>query len=181
MSDSDLFENLKRGQRKAQEHFYNKFSGKVLAICRRYLADPYEAEDAMIQILLKALEHIADLKNESSMEAWIRRISVNHCLNQLKSTLTFKIIPISYLTDEDSDLPQIEFETDYLLQLISELPPGYRTVFNLFAIEGYSHREIAEMLGISENTSKSQLSRARVLLQKKLQSKSQKNISNEQN
>lgn len=178
-TDTDLTERLLKGNKKAQEEFYMRFAPKVLAICYRYLSDRDESEDAMIQSLLKALENISSFKAEGSLEGWVKRIAVNTCLRLLKNKAAFHVVSLHDIPDEQEDFVYDEPDTDYLLDLICHLPDGYRTVFNLYAIEGYSHAEISEMLGISIGTSKSQLSRARALLKRKIMSDTKKNSSNE--
>ena len=157
----------------------------MYAICYRYLKDSMEAEDVLVTSFTKIFEKIDQFKNEGSFEGWIRRIVVNEALTCLRRNRSM------YL---ETELDQVDYDPNYnnlsdhleaedLLQLVKELPSGYRIVFNLYAIDGYSHKEIAESLGISENTSKSQLSRARTYLQKQLKEQDwmpQKNISNDE-
>ena len=142
----------------------------MYGICYRYVRDAAEAEDILIIAFTRIFEKINQFKSEGSFEGWIRRIIVNEALTHLRRNRSM------YL---ETDLEQVDREPDYdklhdhleeedLLKMIQELPTGYRIVFNLYAIEGYSHKEIANQLGISENTSKSQLSRARTYLQKML-------------
>jgi RNA polymerase sigma factor (sigma-70 family) len=154
----------------AQKHLYALYSSKMYGICYRYVKDSMEAEDILVTAFTKVFDKIGQFKNEGSFEGWIRRIVVNEALTYLRRNRSM------YL---ETDLAQAQREPDYdaladhleaedLLRIIKELPTGYRIVFNLYAIDGYSHKEIAEQLGISENTSKSQLSRARTYLQKVL-------------
>lgn len=154
----------------AQKHLYAQYSSKMYGICYRYVKDSMEAEDILVTAFTKIFNKIGQFKSEGSFEGWIRRIVVNEALTYLRRNRSM------YL---ETDLDQAEREPDYaalgdhleaedLLRIIKELPSGYRIVFNLYAIDGYSHKEIAEQLGISENTSKSQLSRARTYLQKVL-------------
>ncbi|MFN4299665.1 MAG: RNA polymerase sigma factor [Thermaurantimonas sp.] len=177
--DAELIDQLVKGRAKAQEQFYNIFAPKVFALCQRYLSDKDEAEDTMIQSLLKALQNIHSYKAVGTLEGWVKRIAVNECLSKLRKKTTFHIFSLYELHKEDVDFYCEDSDVTYLLELIRELPEGYRTVFNLYVIEGYSHSEISEMLGISIGTSKSQLSRARAILKEKLMKTHLKNSSNE--
>lgn len=161
---------LQKGDPKAQRYFYDKYAARMLAVCVRYLTDQMEAEDVMIEGFMKVFERIDQFKGEGSFEGWVRRLITNEALMRLRSRRHIEV---------DIEAPEAQYqtnfdwadnslETDDLLLLIGKLPTGYRTIFNLYAIEGYSHAEIAEKLGISESTSKSQLHRARGLLQQML-------------
>lgn len=165
-----LVEALRRGDPKAQRLAYDRYSPRMMALCRRYLADDFEAEEAMIEGFMRVFAHIGQFRDEGSFEGWIRRIMVNESLMALRRK---KQEGFRYDYEEvTNETPPIAADTSLeaaeLMALIDRLPTGYRTVFNLYAIEGYPHEEIAGLLGISENTSKSQLHRARVLLQKML-------------
>jgi RNA polymerase sigma-70 factor (ECF subfamily) len=129
-----------------------------------------EAEDVLVVAFTKVFERIDQFKAEGSFEGWLRRIVVNESLTYLRRNKNMYLETEIEKVDKNTDFSQLEnhLEADDLLRMVGELPTGYRMVFNLYAIDGYSHKEIAEQLAISENTSKSQLSRARALLQKKL-------------
>ena len=129
-----------------------------------------EAEDVMVAAFTKIFERVNQFKNEGSFEGWIRRIMVNESLTYLRKNKSMYVETDIEAAEREPDYTKLEnqLEADDLLKLIGELPAGYRIVFNLYAIDGYSHKEIADQLGISENTSKSQLSRARIFLQKRL-------------
>lgn len=138
------------------------------SVCRRYFKDDYEAEECMIEAFVKVFEKINQFKLEGSFEGWIRRIVVNECLMALRSKKQMGN-QMSYddiLYEPNPQLPEAALEVQDLLKLVEQLPVGYRTVFNLYAIDGYTHEEIANHLGITESTSKSQLHRARALLQR---------------
>ena len=140
----------------------------MLGLCCRYVNDEMIAEDVMIEGFLRVFGKIDQFNEEGSFEGWIRRIMVNEALGHLRKQ---KRIPEDAMSDEVANIPDYaladqNLNEQELLELIGELPAGYRTVFNLYAIEGYSHSEIAELMGINESTSKSQLHRARALLQK---------------
>lgn len=166
-SEESLVRACQQGDPKAQRRVYERYSARMLSLCGRYLPDEFEAEEAMIEGFMKVFDRISQFKLEGSFEGWIRRIMVNESLMYLRSKkaagwqaayddVEYEVEPVAAATD---------LEADELHRLVQQLPTGYRTVFNLYAIEGYNHAEIAESLGISESTSKSQLHRARGLLQ----------------
>src|SRR5690606_10559366 len=139
-------------------------------ICYRYLKDPMEAEDVLVTAFTKIFEKIDQFKHEGSFEGWIRRIVVNEALTTLRKRRNMHLETELDHVDRDPNYNYLSdhLEAEDLMRIVQELPTGYRIVFNMYAIDGYSHKEIAESLGISENTSKSQLSRARIYLQKML-------------
>ncbi|CAN5317122.1 RNA polymerase sigma factor [Spirosoma endophyticum] len=168
-----LVEGCRRQDRIVQRQLYERFAGKLFVLCKRYIKDPDEAEDVLQDAFVKIYRHIDSFRFECPLEAWLKRIVINTALKQLRKEKPWEqtvdvqdMAPV--LPQADESLPALNYQ--YLLQLIQELPPGCRTVFNLYAIEGYSHPEISELLDIAEGTSKSQYSRARMLLQQKLQS-----------
>jgi RNA polymerase sigma factor (sigma-70 family) len=157
-------------QRNGQRKLYDKYSRRMYAVCLRYVSTTFEAEDIMIGGLMKVFNNLARFEGKGSFEGWIRRIMVNEALMHLRKEKGLFAEPDTERAAREPDYDHLNqvLECDDLLELVQRLPNGYRTVFNLYAIEGYSHKEIGEALGISENTSKSQLSRARALLQSKL-------------
>ena len=165
-SETQLIKKCLKGDRKSQRALYDQFSSKMLGVCRRYVRSQYDAEEVLSNGFIKVFNNLSYYRSEGSFEGWIRKIMVREALNFLRSEKAF------FEETEDSSLEfmapveeQRDLEVQDLLQLIDELPTGYRTVFNLFAIEGYSHQEIAQELAISEGTSKSQLNKARKMLQ----------------
>ncbi|SDL53644.1 RNA polymerase sigma-70 factor, ECF subfamily [Catalinimonas alkaloidigena] len=168
--EKELVQDCQAGVRAAQRHLYEHYAPKMLVVCQRYLRDDYEAEDALVRGFTKVFQHLHQYEGNGSFEGWIRRIMVNEALMQLrKSRLMFVHTEVEALQYQpDYRTVDTSLEAEDLMNLVCQLPDGYRTVFNLYAIEGYSHKEIADQLGISESTSKSQLSRARVLLQEYL-------------
>ena len=169
-NEGQMVRALQKGDPKAQRYFYDKYAARMLAVCVRYLTDQMEAEDVMIEGFMKVFDRIEQFKGEGSFEGWVRRLITNEALMRLRSRRHIEVDleapEAQYQTN--FDWADTSLETDDLLLLIGKLPTGYRTIFNLYAIEGYSHAEIAEQLGISESTSKSQLHRARGLLQQML-------------
>ena len=168
--EQELINGCIRRERAAQKRLYDTFSSKMYALCCRYVKDTMEAEDVLVTAFTKILDKIDQYKSEGSFEGWIRRIVVNESLTYLRRNRNMYLELELEAADYEPDYRTIgdHLEAEDLLKMIGELPSGYRIVFNLYAIDGYSHKEIAEQLGISENTSKSQLSRARSYLQKLL-------------
>jgi RNA polymerase sigma factor (sigma-70 family) len=166
-SESQLITALKRNESRAQKVVYDRYSGKMMAVCVRYIANRSDAEEVLIDGFMRAFERIEQFREEGSFEGWLRRIMVTESLMFLRRNKAWRQeIPLDHLTTEpDYEWADTTLETNDLLRLIGQLPEGYRTIFNLYAVEGYSHQEIAQELGISEGTSKSQLSRARAWLQ----------------
>lgn len=163
----EILKGCIKGQRQSQNAFYKHFARKMYVVCLRYSKDATEAEDILQDGFVKVFSNISSFKNEGSLEGWVRRVIVNTALEKFR-----KKTPLMTSGDEYEKVTEIHYETiesnisaNELMDVIQKLPPGYRTVFNLYAIEGYSHKEIGDMLGISEGTSKSQLARARGLLQ----------------
>jgi RNA polymerase sigma factor (sigma-70 family) len=169
----------------AQRQLYDTFSSKMYSICYRYVKDSMEAEDILVTSFMKVFDKISQFKSEGSFEGWIRRIVVNESLTYLRRNRSMYLETELEQADREPDYNMLSdhLEAEDLLNMIKELPTGYRIVFNMYAIDGYSHKEIADQLGISENTSKSQLSRARTYLQKMLANTdwmSTKKISNDE-
>lgn len=142
----------------------------MLSLCCRYVKNRTEAEDVMVTAFTKVFDKIDQFKGDGSFEGWVRRIVVNECLTFLRRNKNMYLETDLAAADREPDLHHLNnhLEAEDLLKLVAELPAGYQIVFNMYAIDGYSHKEIAEHLGINENTSKSQLSRARGHLQLKL-------------
>ncbi len=140
----------------------------MLGVCMRYVGDRMTAEDILVEGFIKVFDKIEQFKSEGSFEGWIRRIVVNESLGYLRQRKRLQedaILDEAHGVADTNILADQWLETNEMMQMIETLPVGYRTVFNLYAIEGYTHSEIAEMLGITDSTSKSQLHRARALLQ----------------
>lgn len=172
MEDEDLVAACLSGNVQAQRSLFDRFSPLMLGVAIRYIGDKERAEDVLQDGFIKVFQNLKRFKNIGSLEGWIRRIIVNTALDQLRKDKkyqrdiqlddsNFKIVQKS---EAESNL-----QAEVLMEIIQQLPEGYRVVFNLFAIEGYSHKEIAEQLGISENTSKSQYSRAKSSLRNELE------------
>lgn len=169
-AEEELIKGCLKRDRSAQKRLYDTFSSKMYALCCRYVKDSMEAEDVLVTAFTKILDRIDQFKGDGSFEGWIRRIVVNEALTYLRRNRSMYLETDLEAADREPDYQHLSdhLEAEDLLNMIQELPTGYRMVFNLYAIDGFSHREIADQLNISENTSKSQLSRARVFLQKLL-------------
>lgn len=169
LSENELIEGCRKGDRAVQKALYERYCRKMMVVCLRYSKSTLEAEDILQEAFVKVFQAIKDFRQEAKLETWITRIMVNTALNaQRKKLYLYPMVDVEEInlpTDEVS-LSGVNF--NQLLEMIQGLPQGCQIVFNLFAIEGFSHKEIAEMLGISEGTSKSQYARARSLLQSKL-------------
>jgi len=142
----------------------------LLSVCRRYTRDEAMARDVLQEVLLRIFQHISDYREQGSFEAWMRRIAVRRSLQWMeKSCFRHELHPVD-LPDHQEAIPAVyaSLGAEEIMKLVGQLPVGFRTVFNLYVVEGYSHKEIAELLDISENTSRSQLARARKTLQHQL-------------
>lgn len=170
LTEESLVKGCCRRDQRAQRKLYEKFAPVMYPLCLRYVKEISEAEDVMISGFMKAFDKIDTYTGKGSLNGWLRKIMINQALGHLRKNKTMylevDLDATDYLPSLSPDMDHLEAED--LMNLVRQLPLGYRTVFNLYAIEGYSHKEIAQLLGISENTSKSQLSRARGLLQKQL-------------
>ena len=157
--------------RQAQQHIYATFSSKMLSVCRQYIKDVHHAEDVMITGFMKVFTNLKKFEHKGSFEGWIRRIMIYECIDFLrvkKNNFNHQDIENVTITEDESVYEMENFSIDDIQHMIDNLPNGCKMVFNLYAIEGYKHQEIAEMLNISEGTSKSQLSHARKLLQQQI-------------
>lgn len=163
-----LFERCKQGERRAQEQLYHHFASKMLGVCMRYAKSTFEAEDMLQAGFVKVFSAMQGFRGEGSLEGWIRRIIVNTAISTYRNNVRLNTEPWQETHDTAHAYELQHLECEDLLRLVRALPDGYRIVFNLYAIEGYSHKEISEKLQISEGASKSQLSRARKWLQDKL-------------
>lgn len=154
--------------RHAQQKIYGKHSGKMLGVCRQYVKDLHHAEDLMITAFMKVFANLKNFEHKGSFEGWIRRIMVNECISYLRAQKKVSFLEDEYYREDAFNNIESNLSVDDLQALIDALPDGYKMIFNLYAIEGYKHQEIAAMLGISESTSKSQLHHARKMLQEQV-------------
>jgi RNA polymerase sigma factor (sigma-70 family) len=171
MEMEQLIRGCLDGKRNAQKQFYEYFAPKMMGVCLRYADDVAMAEDFLQEGFIKVFTNLKSYRSEGSIEGWVRRIMVNTALEILRKSDVLKHsvdIETAYSVSDDFPDAFKQLTTAELLKHIQALPAGFRTVFNLFAIEGYGHQEIAEMLNISEGTSKSQYARAKAWLQKRI-------------
>jgi len=173
----DVIEACKSGDRKAQQQIYKMLYGKMLGACMRYASDVDEAKDMLQDGFIKVFSNLEKYNGEGSFEGWVRRIVVNTSIDALrkrKNVRFYSLDDSEYEWLEDEGDGEIRWnqtlinETERVMKAVSELSPAYRTVFNLYVIEGYQHNEIAEMLGISTGTSKSNLAKAKMNLKNTL-------------
>jgi RNA polymerase sigma factor (sigma-70 family) len=169
LSETELIEACRKNNRQAQHALFQKMAGKMLATIKRYITNTSEAEDALMEGFVKVYSKLDQYQGGGSFEGWIRKIMVNEALMSIRKNKDRYPVDIDAAFDvAHPDETFMQLGLQEIENLISSLPTGYRTIFNLYAIEGYSHAEIAQLLAISEGTSKSQLSRARALLQNQL-------------
>jgi RNA polymerase sigma-70 factor, ECF subfamily len=154
--------------RSAQQKIYAKFSPKMLSVCRQYIKDIHLAEDIMITAFMKVFTNLKNFEQKGSFEGWIRRIMVNECISNIRVQKKVSFAEDENYFEESFNNIESQFSVEDIQFLIDNLPDGYKMIFNLYAIEGYKHQEIASMLGINEGTSKSQLSHARKLLKEQI-------------
>lgn len=166
--ERELLLKCQRNDRKAQRQVYEKMAGRLYSVCKRYLKNDEDIEEVLADTFYKIFTKIGQLQDPDTFEAWAKKIAVNECLQKLRTVKTLFISLEDSLTEpSEGSSEHISFEKD-ILNLLNFLPEGCRAIFNLFAIEGYPHKEIASMLSISEGTSKSQLNFARKKLQELL-------------
>jgi RNA polymerase sigma-70 factor (ECF subfamily) len=163
--ETKLIKLAVENNRQAQQQIYSRFSSKMLSVCRQYIKDIQLAEDVMITAFMKVFTNLNKFEHKGSFEGWIRRIMVNECISYLRVQKKVKFAEDEFFVEESFNEIDSQFTVEQIQFLIDALPDGYKMVFNLYAIEGYKHNEIAKMLGINEGTSKSQLSHARKMLQ----------------
>jgi len=173
-NEKELIQACVRGERLAQKQLYEKFAGKLYAVSLRYMKSKEEAADILQDSFIKIFDALNSFRFDCPLELWLRRIVINTALTALgRRKINYNLEDFEFLgADENLGLESLNYET--LLRMVNCLPEGCKTVFNLFAIEGYKHQEIAGMLGISEGTSKSQFSRARSILIEKIEMENSK-------
>ena len=166
--ENEIIQLAIENNRQAQQLIYNKFSPKMLSVCRQYIKDIQIAEDLMITAFMKVFTNLKKFENKGSFEGWIRRIIINECISFIRVDKKVTFLEDSYYKENGFNSIESNFSVEDIQFLIDNLPDGYKMIFNLYAIEGYKHHEIATMLGINEGTSKSQLSHARKMLQEQI-------------
>lgn len=170
MSLEQLIEQCKKNDVKAQSQIYKLFASKLFSVCLKYSRNYAEAEDNLQDAFVTIFEKIAQYKNLGSFEGWIKRITINTALQHYRSVGVYDIVNENQIEDESIEVDEDSIKIDFLLGIIQELPDRYRLVFNLYVLDDFSHKEIADMLKISIGTSKSNLARARMILKEKIES-----------
>jgi RNA polymerase sigma-70 factor (ECF subfamily) len=170
-TEKALIEGCKRGDPLLQRALFETYAGKMMSVCRRYSKDKMEAEDSLQIGFVKVFENINQLKNDA-IEGWMKKIFLNTCLNAWRKNKSSILVVEEQQRDEiDAAEDSLQrLQAAELLELIDRLPQGAKVIFNLFALEGYSHSEISVLLNITESASRAQLTRARQLLQQRIQS-----------
>tara|TARA_B100001971_G_C18120204_1_gene499005 strand:- start:406 stop:948 length:543 start_codon:yes stop_codon:yes gene_type:complete len=168
LSLDQLIYNCQKNDTKAQSELYELFSSKLFSICLKYSRNYAEAEDNLQDSFITIFKKIKQYKNKGSFEGWLKRITINTALQRYRKQKIFDIVNEDAIEDEEVDIDENDVSLDFLLSCIQELPDRYRLVFNLYVLDGYSHKEISEMLEINLGTSKSNLARARVILKEKI-------------
>lgn len=167
-SETDLIKGCIDGDRQMQRLLYQRYSSKMYGVCLRYAENTEDANDILQEGFIKVYNNLNKFRSEGSFEGWIRRIFINTSIEHFrKKVKLYRVTEVQENTIEDDHLDALDsLEAKDIINIINELSPGYKAVFNLHVVEGYSHKEIAEMLGITEGTSKSQLARAKGVLKK---------------
>jgi len=172
MTDEQLIDGCKARNPLAQRNLYDKYSRKMMAVCMRYADSREEAQDILQDGFVKVFEKISTFQGQGSFDGWVRRIFVNTALDNIRKNrenrLLADIDDVGYSLDSGTSVDG-DINAEELMNILQKIPTGYRVVFNMFAIEGYSHKEIADQLGVSESTSKTQFLRAKAFLIKVLQ------------
>ena len=169
LNEKQLITSCQKGIKSAQYELVKRYSGMLMSICRRYVKDQPTAKDILQESLIRIFKNIDGYKSIGSFEGWMRKITVRCALGHLDKKHVRRESSVADINSDEITMPLAldNLGVEDIIKLVQELPPGFRSVFNLKIIEGYNHREISEMLGITESASRSQLTRARQLLQRK--------------
>lgn len=169
MSLKRLIQKCKKQDIHAQSEVYHLFAGKIFALCLKYSRNKQEAEDNLQDAFITIFDKVDQFKYKGSFEGWMKRIAINTTLQTYRQKNVLNLVEENLPDEVEVEVNEDDISLDYLLKIISELPERYRMVFNLYVLDGYSHKEISNILGIAEGTSKSNLSRARLILKDKLE------------
>ncbi|MRX66574.1 RNA polymerase sigma-70 factor, ECF subfamily [Flavobacterium resistens] len=172
MNLDELIKKCIKQNRKAQEELYQEYKKMLYVLCLKYCTNEVEAEDNLHDAFIEIFSNIKNYKGRGSFEGWIKRITINKAIARYKQSYLLTAIKDEYPDDDFINENEIDLSLDTILSFVQELPHQYRLVFSLYELDDYSHQEIAEMLSISENTSKSNLHRAKQILKEKIKSKS---------
>lgn len=171
---SQLILRCKKQDIKAQEQLYRLYSQKLFAVALKYSANFQQAEDNLQDAFMMIFEKISQYRDNGSFEGWMKRIVINTALQKYRKQAVFELIREDQFQEPEIEIDEDTVSVDFLLSLIQQLPDRYRQVFNLYVLDGFSHKEIAQMLDISQGTSKSNLARARIILKNKLEASQEK-------
>lgn len=171
-----IIKGCKQQDRNAQEKLYHQFSAKFFTICLKYSSSYEQAKDNLQEGFLKIFQNISQYRGKGKFEGWMTRIMINTALKEYQKKSIFLAVNEEILEEPEVEFEEEQISVDFLIQIIQELPDRYRLVFNLFAMDGYSHKEISEMLKISEGTSKSNLARARFKLKERIEARVENKI-----
>ena len=174
MSLDQLIYNCKKQDIKAQEQLYRLYANKLFAVCLKYSSSFQQAEDNLQDGFMTIFDKIVQYQEKGSFEGWMKRIVINTALQKYRKQTVFELVNEEQLKEPALEVDEEVVSIDYLLEIIHELPDRYRQVFNLYALDGFSHKEIAEMLQITTGTSKSNLARARIILKEKIEANQEK-------
>jgi len=176
LSLKELVDKCKKGDRKAQEQLYRQYSNILFGICLKYSRNKTEAEDSLHDSFMTIFEKIGQYKSKGSFEGWIKRITINTVLQKYRKEEYLKVVSDNVEEEVEVESVYTDIGLQTLLKYIQELPNKYRMTFNLYVLDGYSHKEISSILGTSTGTSKSNLARARMILKEKIENKTTKAI-----
>lgn len=169
MSLDQLINDCKKKHPKAQEELYKRYSSTLFSVCLKYASSYADAEDILQDAFIVIFDKVVQYKNKGSFEGWLKRISINTALQRYRKPGVFNLINEENIPEVSVEVEEESISLDYLLGIVQELPDRYRLVFNLYVLDGYSHKEISNLLEISEGTSKSNLARARQILKDKIE------------
>lgn len=176
MTLDELIELCKKQNATAQGELYKHYNRILFAICLRYSPNYTEAEDSLQDAFITIFKKVEQYNGKGSFEGWMKRVTVNTVLQKYRKQRTFEIVDEGQIEDEaEVEIESEDIPLDFLLKIVQELPDRYRLVFSMYVMDGYQHKEIAEMLGISDGTSKSNLARARMILKNKIEEYNAKN------
>jgi RNA polymerase sigma factor (sigma-70 family) len=169
LSQDQLIKNCKKKQPKAQADLYKRYASVLFSVCLKYAPNYTEAEDILQDAFITIFDKITQYKNKGSFEGWLKRVVINTALQRYRKPGVYSLVNEENIKEVEVEVEEDAIPLDYLLSIIQELPDRYRMVFNLYVMDGYSHREISELLTISQGTSKSNLARARMILKEKIE------------
>ena len=169
MSLKRLIQKCKKGDHASQSEVYQLFAGKLYPVCLKYSRTQQEAEDNLQEAFITIFKKIKQFEHKGSFEGWMKRIVINTALQTYRKKRVLNLVEDDYLEEVEVEIDESSVTLEFLLKIIQELPERYRMVFNLYVLDGYSHKEISGMLDIAEGTSKSNLSRARLILKEKIE------------